>query len=68
MNIREEIDPAKLEWLDGIASIVATLYQEGSNAAQLGEEPDELREAVYTLGQAYMVLYKELLDRSNPQT
>ena len=63
MSIRDTIDPAKLEYLDGIAQIVAKLYEEGMSAAQLGEKPDELRDAVYSLGQAYMVLYAELLEK-----
>ena len=63
MSIRDTIDPGKLEYLDGIAQIVARLYQEGATAETLGEEPNELREAVYSLGQAYMLLYGELLDR-----
>lgn len=64
MNIRKELNEEKLAYLDGIAQIVAKLYEDGMSAEKLGEEPDELRRAVYSLGQAYMVLYGELLDRS----
>lgn len=63
MSIREELSQSKLEYLDGIAQIVARLYSDGAAAELLGEEPDELREAVYSLGQAYMMLYGELLDK-----
>lgn len=63
-RIREEIEPAKLEYLDGIAEIVARLYQENVQEELLGQEPNELRKAVYSLGQAYMLLYGELLDRA----
>jgi len=63
-RIRGDIDPAKLEYLDGIAEIVARLYQDGVKEELLGQEPNELRKAVYSLGQAYMLLYGELLDRA----
>lgn len=63
MNIRKELDAEKLAYLDGIAAIVAGLYADGEASEKLGDEPDELRRAVYSLGQAYMVLYGELLDR-----
>lgn len=61
MNIRENLTEERLEYLDGIAAIVATLYEDGNLAEKLGDKPDELRRAVYSLGQAYMVLYNELL-------
>lgn len=64
MNIRDKIDPATLEYLDGIAQIVARLYQEDMSADKLGEEPGELQKAVYSLGQAYMLLYNELLNNA----
>lgn len=64
MELREEMDPGKLEYLDHIAGIVATLYKDGNLEEKLGDKPDELRRAVYTLGQAYMLLYGELLDRT----
>jgi len=64
MSIRKEIDPVKLEYLDHIAAIVAKLYDPGDPLEKLGDKPDELRRAVYTLGQAYMLLYKELLTRA----
>ena len=63
MNIREQLDDEKLAYLDGVAHIVAKLYEDGMSEEKLGEKPDELRRAVYSLGQAYMVLYGELLDR-----
>lgn len=63
MNIRNELNKEKLDYLDNIAQIVARLYEDGMTAEKLGEEPDELREAVYSLGQAYMVLYQEMLSR-----
>lgn len=61
MSIRERLSEDKLIYLDGVASIVATLYQEGDLSEKLGSEPDELQQAVYSLGQAYMLLYQELL-------
>lgn len=63
MNIRKELDVERLAYLDGVAQIVAKLYEDGMSSERLGEEPNELRQAVYSLGQAYMVLYGELLNR-----
>lgn len=61
LSLRESIDQDKLEYLDSIAQIVAGLYQDNVTAEHLGQEVPELQKAVYTLGQAYMLLYNELL-------
>ena len=68
LSIRDKIDPATLRHLDGVAQIVAKLYEDGAAAELLGEEPNELREAVYSLGQSYMVLYGILLEDQDINT
>ena len=64
MSIREKIAPEELDYYDNIAQIVASLYEENATMEQLGKEVPELQRAVYTLGQAYMMLYKKLLENS----
>lgn len=64
MMLRDKIDGDTLEYLDSVAQVVAGLYEEQDELARLGQEVSELRSAVYTLGQAYMLLYNAVLDNS----
>lgn len=63
-DLRQSISPERLEYLDNIAQIVAKLYLDKKQDELLGNEPNELREAVYSLGQAYMLLYSEILAKT----
>lgn len=57
-----DIDDDTLEYLDGVAAVVAGLLEMESEAERIGELPDENRQALLTLGEAYMYLYNRLLD------
>jgi len=57
-----DIDDNTLEYLDNVAAIVASLLEFDREQTKIGEPPDESRQALLTLGEAYMFLYNKLLN------
>ena len=58
----KKLDEDTLEYLDSISMIVAELQEIEKASEDLGEPPDRSRQALLTLGEAYMYLYGLVLD------
>lgn len=63
--MNEKIPEETLKELDGIAALVAGLVQMERERQKIGEPPDENRQALLVLGEAYMYLYNFVLDNYN---
>lgn len=56
------IDDEMLEYLDDVAALVASLYGFLQEQERLGEPLNEDKRALLTLGEAYMFLYRKVLN------
>ena len=60
-----QIPDEQFQYLEQIASLVAGLYQLEEERTKIGEPPDDNRQALLVLGEAFMYLYNFVLDNYN---
>lgn len=60
-----QIPEEQFQYLEQIATLVAGLAQLEQERTKIGEPPDENRQALLVLGEAYMYLYNFVLDNYN---